>query len=174
VLLGTLLGLALCGRALWRAPAGTSSSGGGLLFPVPGGSREGLAGGFMARRGEDRHAAVDILAPRGTPVLAVCDGTLERLSTSSRGGRGLYLRARSGGLCYYYAHLDRYSTGLGPGLTVYRGQVLGYVGSSGNAPADAPHLHLAVLRTEGGQPCAGGTPVDPYPLLARSHRPTRP
>jgi murein DD-endopeptidase MepM/ murein hydrolase activator NlpD len=116
-------------------------------------------------RGARRHGAVDIFAPRGTPVLAVSDGTLERLSQGGQGGLALYQRAASGDRCYYYAHLDRYAGGLTPGLALSRGQPLGAVGSTGNADASSPHLHFAVLERGKGQSCTQGTPVDPFPLL---------
>jgi murein DD-endopeptidase MepM/ murein hydrolase activator NlpD len=186
VTLGLLLGLGLCGVALWRSPGSGSRAAGSahgsaptspegrLLFPLPGDSRRDLSGDFRARRGSRRHEAVDIFAPRGTPVLAVAGGILERLSSSDRGGHGLYLRAAEGGWCFYYAHLERYAPGLAGGRRLARGQLLGYVGSSGNARVDAPHLHFAVLRIEDDEGCAGGEPIDPSPLLAGADRPTVP
>ncbi len=137
-----------------------------LLFPVPDGSRELLEGGFREQRGDRRHQAVDIPAPRGSQVLAVSDGTLERLSNSELGGVGLYLRGASGDRCYYYAHLARYAPELADGQPLTRGQLLGYVGTTGNAPPTAPHLHLAVHSVGAEQSCSEGEPVDPYPLLS--------
>jgi murein DD-endopeptidase MepM/ murein hydrolase activator NlpD len=142
-----------------------ASSASALLFPVPGGSRQLLEDGFEERRGERRHQAVDIPAPRGSEALAVSDGTLERLSNSELGGLGLYLRDRAHGRCYYYAHLDGYAPELEEGQPVTRGQLLGYVGTTGNAPESAPHLHLAVRAVGPDQACAEGEPIDPHALL---------
>jgi murein DD-endopeptidase MepM/ murein hydrolase activator NlpD len=148
-----------------RSASQTRSSSGLLLFPVLGGSRTQVVSGFEDRRGARQHNAVDIRATRGTPVVAVDDGTLEQLSNNGRGGLGLYLRSVSGARCYYYAHLDRYADGLTLGQALIRGQLIGYVGSTGNAADDAPHLHFAVFRLEPEQRCARGTPIDPRPLL---------
>jgi murein DD-endopeptidase MepM/ murein hydrolase activator NlpD len=175
LLLGSMLSVFLFGFLIWnqrprrygidRAASQTRSSSGLLLFPVLGGSRAQVVSGFEDRRGTRQHNAVDIHAKRGTPVVAVDDGTLEQLSNNGQGGLGLYLRSVSSAHCYYYAHLDRYANGLKLGQALIRGQLIGYVGSTGNADDDAPHLHFAVFRLETEQRCARGTPIDPQPLL---------
>jgi murein DD-endopeptidase MepM/ murein hydrolase activator NlpD len=175
LLLGTALSVWLFSLVLWRSkqdarraspPLKTATrSSSRLLFPVPSGSRSGLESGFAERRGARRHEAVDIHADRGAPVLAVSDGTLERLSNSSQGGKGLYHRSVTGEWCYYYAHLERYAAGLSRGQRLTRGQLLGHVGSTGNASENAPHLHFAVFRLAAAQNCSEGRPVDPFPLL---------
>jgi murein DD-endopeptidase MepM/ murein hydrolase activator NlpD len=176
LLLGAFLSVSLFGLVLWRTkqggrgtrpPSATTSARSSirLLFPVPSGSRSGLESGFTERRGTRRHEAVDIHAERGAPVLAVSDGKLERMSNNRQGGKGLYQRSPTGALCYYYAHLERYANGLSPGQPLTRGQLLGYVGSTGNASENAPHLHFAVFRLAAGQSCSDGQAIDPYPLF---------
>ena len=120
-----------------------------------------------ARDGERRHEALDIMAPAGTPVLAVADGHVEKLFDSERGGLTVYQFEPTGRWCYYYAHLQSYAPGLVEGAEVKRGQVLGYVGSTGNAAPSAPHLHFAVFALGPERQWWVGTPVNPYPLLAR-------
>lgn len=116
--------------------------------------------------GERRHEAVDIMAPRGTPVLAVRSGTIAKLFTSDAGGLTIYQFDANEEHCFYYAHLDRYAEGLREGLLVKQGTVIAYVGSSGNADPSAPHLHFAVYELgPEKQWYTGNTPVNPFPLL---------
>lgn len=137
-----------------------------LLLPVRDASPADLSDTFRDRReGVRRHEAIDILAPWGTPVLATDDGIINRLFTSERGGIGLYLLDRGRDRCYYYAHLARYARGIREHRRVTRGEVLGYVGSTGNAREDAPHLHFAVYHVSEDGACSSGTPIDPFPLL---------
>jgi murein DD-endopeptidase MepM/ murein hydrolase activator NlpD len=117
------------------------------------------------------HEALDVMAPRGTPVLAVDEGRLVKLFTSVPGGLTLYQFDPSGRYAYYYAHLDRYADGLREGMTLQRGQLVGYVGSTGNANPDAPHLHFAIFRLGPERQWWKGTAVNPYPLLAKAQRP---
>jgi murein DD-endopeptidase MepM/ murein hydrolase activator NlpD len=122
---------------------------GSLRIPVLGVARASLpSGDFEATRGDGaaRHEAIDIAAPRGTPVVAVEDGTIAKLFLSEAGGRTVYQFDPSGRLVYYYAHLDAYAPDLAEGRPVVRGQPLGVVGTTGNAPDDAPHLHFAIHR----------------------------
>lgn len=133
-----------------------------LLVPVRGVSRSELRDTFDERRGDRRHEALDILAPRGTPVMAVADGHVEKLFTSLPGGLTIYHFDPTGTHCYYYAHLDRYAGGLREGQQVRRGQVLGYVGTTGNAPKDTPHLHFAVFRLGPEKRWWDGEPVNPF------------
>ena len=121
-----------------------------------------------SRGGERRHEATDIVAPRGTPVLAVDDGTVIKLFMSVPGGRTIYLFDSADRYCYYYAHLDGYEAHLAEGLRVRRGQVIGYVGTTGNAPASSPHLHFGITEIGADKKWWGGKPIDPYPLLRAS------
>ena len=103
---------------------------------------------FLARRGRQRqHHAIDLPAPRGTPVLAVADGFLERLGHDKRGGKVVYLRDTSGKYTFFYAHLSRHEKGLKPGDRVVKGQRLGDVGATGHV-IGGPHLHFAIFRDE--------------------------
>lgn len=138
----------------------------GLVVPVAGVSVAQLADTFDdARGGERRHEALDIMAPAGTPVLAVADGHVEKLFDSDRGGLTIYQFEPSGRYAYYYAHLQRYAPGLAEGQALRRGQVIGYVGSTGNADPAAPHLHFAIFLLGPEREWWRGTPVNPYPLL---------
>jgi murein DD-endopeptidase MepM/ murein hydrolase activator NlpD len=121
---------------------------------------------FTQSRGTGRlHDAIDIMAARGTPVLAVADGRVAKLFTSKPGGLTVYQFDGEEKLAYYYAHLDRYADGLAEGRVLKRGEVLGYVGSTGNASPDAPHLHFAVMVLGPEKHWWQGTAVNPYPLL---------
>jgi peptidoglycan LD-endopeptidase LytH len=108
---------------------------------------------------------MDVLAPRNTPVLAVEDGTVARLFLSEAGGITIYQFDPSDTYVYYYAHLERYADGLKEGAPVERGQVIGHVGTTGNAPRDTPHLHFAIFRMAGEKKWWQGTAIDPYAVL---------
>jgi len=136
-----------------------------LLVPVEGVSRSDLRQSFTESRNGREHAAIDILALRHTPVRAVAAGRVAKLYASARGGLTIYQFDASERYCYYYAHLERYAEGLEEGLTVERGQLIGYVGTSGNAPPDTPHLHFAIFAMGPGKRWWEGTPIDPYPVL---------
>lgn len=137
-----------------------------LEMPVLGASRDALRASFdEARSGSRTHEAIDILAPRGTPVVAVEDGIIAKLFLSDAGGITVYLFDPTTRYVYYYAHLDRYADGLADGAAIRRGQVLGYVGVSGNAPKDTPHLHFAIFKLTESRKWWQGTPVDPYRVL---------
>jgi len=137
-----------------------------LLIPVDGVKADQLTRQFSdTRGGSRRHEALDILAPRGTPVRAVEDGTIARLFFSKAGGITIYQFDPSGIFCYYYAHLERYADGLREGQPVSKGQLLGYVGTSGNAPKNTPHLHFAIFRLTEEKRWWEGTPIDPYEVL---------
>jgi murein DD-endopeptidase MepM/ murein hydrolase activator NlpD len=118
-----------------------------------------------ARSGGREHEALDILAPRNTPVVAVEDGTVAKLFVSKAGGNTVYQFDPAREYSYYYAHLERYADGVKEGDPVRRGQVLGYVGTSGNAPKDTPHLHFAVFRLTPEKHWWEGTPIDPFDIL---------
>jgi murein DD-endopeptidase MepM/ murein hydrolase activator NlpD len=137
-----------------------------LLIPVQGVPADKLVRSYHeARNGGREHEALDILAPRNTPVVAVEDGTVAKLFFSKAGGNTIYQFDPGMAYSYYYAHLDRYADGLKEGTQVYRGQVIGYVGTSGNAPKDTPHLHFAVFRLTADKHWWEGTPIDPYDIL---------
>lgn len=138
-----------------------------LTIPVVGVKAEELLDTFSESRGERRHDALDIPAPRGTPVIAATDGRVLRLFTSERGGLMIYTADASERFVLMYAHLDSYEGGLGDGSPLRRGQVIGYVGTTGNAPPNVPHLHFAIARSTDVSRWWEGTPVDPLPLLRR-------
>jgi murein DD-endopeptidase MepM/ murein hydrolase activator NlpD len=117
------------------------------------------------RGGTHRHDATDIMAARGTAVLAVNDGTIVKLFLSKPGGNTIYQFDPSNEYCYYYAHLDHYASSLAEGKLVHRGEVIGYVGSTGNANTQNPHLHFEIHRLDSEKRWYHGTPINPYPYL---------
>jgi peptidoglycan LD-endopeptidase LytH len=137
----------------------------GLDFPVAGVPRT-MTDSFDDPRGLlRRHHAVDIMAPRGSPVRAVDSGTVVKLASGGAGGTTIYQFDEAEVYCYYYAHLQGYASGLHEGQKVARGELIGYVGTTGNAPENAPHLHFAIARLDERKEWWNGTPVNPYPLL---------
>ena len=137
-----------------------------LFFPVPGVDSTRLDDSFDAPRdGGRKHNAIDIMAPRGTPVLSVQDGRILRLSTSANGGITLYAVDLDEQFVYYYAHLDHYHQSVYAGRPLLRGDTIGYVGTTGNAPKDTPHLHFQVMRMPADRKFWNGEPINPYPLL---------
>ena len=136
-----------------------------LTIPVAGVDEHDLRDTFADARGSRRHEALDIMAPRHTPVRAVEDGRIVKLFTSAAGGLTIYMFDPTETYTYYYAHLDRYAKGVKEGQEVQRGQVIGYVGSTGNASADAPHLHFAIFRMTAERKWWEGEPINPYPVL---------
>lgn len=140
---------------------------GSLVIPVAGvkpGQLENTWGD--ARGGGTRtHNAIDIMAPRGTPVMAAAPGTVEKLFDSRNGGLTVYVRSGDQARVYYYAHLDSYRPGLVEGQRLNTGDVLGAVGSTGSASDTAPHLHFEVKEMGPGEKWYQGREVNPYPLL---------
>lgn len=137
-----------------------------LLLPVQGIRQDQLLNTFDDARGEGRvHEAIDIMAPRNTPVVAVEAGRIAKLFASDRGGLTIYQFDPTETYSYYYAHLERYAPGLDEGDQVARGQLLGYVGSSGNAGPNNPHLHFAIFKLDEEKKWWKGTPVNPYQVL---------
>jgi murein DD-endopeptidase MepM/ murein hydrolase activator NlpD len=138
-----------------------------LTMPVEGIDPSTIHDSFDEMRGGDtrRHDALDILAPRGTNVIATDDGTVKKLFTSVAGGLTVYQYDPDQRYCYYYAHLDAYAMGLHEGQTLKRGDLIGYVGTTGNAPKDTPHLHFAVIKLDPDRRWWTGTAINPYPLL---------
>lgn len=141
----------------------------GLAIPVAGVQQDELIDTFTQARagGARRHDAIDIMAPAGTPVVAAAPGTVEKLYVSEGGG-GItaYVRSPDGRWNYYYAHLRSYAPGLREGQTVQRGQLIGRVGSTGNANPEGPHLHFAIKQMAPGEKWHQGRAINPYPLLA--------
>jgi len=135
-----------------------------LRLPIEEANAEAMAGDFAEKRdaGGRAHEAVDILAPRNTPIHAVENGVIAKLFASKAGGTTIYQFDPSERFCYYYAHLERYAEGLAEGQHVARGQVIGYVGTSGNAPPNTPHLHFAIFELNADRRWWEGTPLDPY------------
>jgi len=137
-----------------------------LDVPVQGLSREKLRDTYAEARGQRVHEALDIRAPRGTPVLSAADGKLMRLFNSKTGGLMVYASDPTDRFVLLYGHLDRYADGMRDGMPLKRGQVIGYVGTTGNAPIGTPHLHFGILRGRPSARWSRGTPVNPYVLLA--------
>ena len=156
-------------------PAGAISVGSvtvgpaGLAVPVAGVKPRDLVDTFtQARAGGARvHDAIDIMAAQGTPVVAAATGRVEKLFFSQGGGGiSAYVRSDDGRWSYYYAHLSAYAPGLHEGQRLLRGAPVGYVGYTGNASPEGPHLHFAINAMAPGEKWYNGTPVNPYPLLA--------
>jgi murein DD-endopeptidase MepM/ murein hydrolase activator NlpD len=136
-----------------------------LEIPVEGVEDEALYDSFSDARGARTHHAIDIMADRGTPVRAVEDGTITKLFNSAAGGLSIYQFDPSQSYCYYYAHLDSYAGTLKEGMPVKQGDIIGYVGSTGNASKDAPHLHFAIFQLTSEKQWWKGDPINPYPIL---------
>ncbi len=136
-----------------------------LLVPVAGVDPKTIVDTFDDVRSGHKHEALDIPAPRDTPVLAAAEGNVVKLFTSKEGGLTVYQFDDSRTYCYYYAHLDHYASGLREGTLLRPGQVLGYVGSTGNASAEAPHLHFAVFQLGADKSWWHGKPLDPLPMI---------
>jgi murein DD-endopeptidase MepM/ murein hydrolase activator NlpD len=140
-----------------------------LMIPVKGITAKALRDNFdETRGGTRRHEALDIMAARGTPVFAVDDGRVAKLFHSAAGGITIYQFDPDERYAYYYAHLDAYAKGLVEGMVVRRGDVVGYVGSTGNAPANAPHLHFTIFKLGPDKKWWKGTAVNPYPYLTEA------
>ena len=147
----------------------------GIVIPVAGAVMSQLHDAFdEARDGGRTHRALDIMAPRGTPVIAADGGRILRISVSTLGGNTVYATDPLGRVVYYYAHLDAYQPGLTQGALVTRGDTLGFVGTTGNAPKDTPHLHFQVMRMPADGKYWDGDPINPYPLILLTHDSARP
>jgi murein DD-endopeptidase MepM/ murein hydrolase activator NlpD len=139
-----------------------------LIIPVQGIAAAQLQDVFHdPRSGGRRHEAIDIMAPRGTPVLAVEAGRIVKLFESAQGGLTVYQFDALDELAYYYAHLDRYADGLAEGQSVAQGEVIGFVGHSGNASPSAPHLHFAIFQLGAERRWWQGEAINPYSHLVR-------
>ena len=153
------------GDAPEATPAELRALADALIMPVTGVALTQLVGSFDHARGVRRHDALDIPAPRGTPVVSATGGRLMKLHTSEFGGLMVYATEERERFILLYAHLDRYANGLTEGMPLRRGQILGYVGTTGNAPPNVPHLHFGIARVADVEEWWKGTPVDPFPLL---------
>ena len=137
-----------------------------LTLPVKGAQPTDVHDMFNEKRGSSRrHEAIDMLAPRNTPVIAVEDGTIARLFFSEAGGITIYQADPTNTYIYYYAHLEKYADGLKEEQKIKRGDLLGYVGTSGNAPRDTPHLHFAIFKMDDKKQWWQGTALNPFQVL---------
>jgi murein DD-endopeptidase MepM/ murein hydrolase activator NlpD len=143
-----------------------------LIIPVAGGRLNDLHDSFSAARSGGRvHRAIDIMSPRGTPVLAASDGEIVRVGRNRLGGKIIYQLSADKKMVFYYAHLDRYANGLSVGNYVKQGDIIGFVGNTGNAGPGNYHLHFSILTvTDPSNPKKlwKGGPINPYPLLRRT------
>lgn len=140
----------------------------GLIIPVAGVTSEQLLDTFSAARGDGRvHDAIDIIAPKGTPVLAVAAGKILRLFQSKAGGTTIYQLSGDEKFIYYYAHLERYADGLYEGGFVVQGQTIAYIGDTGNAGTGNYHLHFSIAMTSDPKRWWEGVYLNPYPLLRK-------
>ncbi len=140
-----------------------------LMVPVQGVARSQLRDTYSAPRSGGRaHLALDILAPKGTRVVAADDGIILRITRNELGGKVIYMTDPARRFVYYYAHLDEWKYGLAEGQRVRRGQLLGTVGTTGNAPADTPHLHFQLMRMGAAERYWSGEPINPIPYLRRT------
>lgn len=139
-----------------------------LMVPVAGKTILDVDDTFdHGRSGERIHRAVDVLAPRGTPVVSADEATVLAIKQNGLGGKVVYCTDPSRQLVYYYAHLDRYADGLREGQRLAQGELIGYVGTTGNAPANVPHLHFQVMRLDDPARYWEGTPLNPRPYFIR-------
>jgi murein DD-endopeptidase MepM/ murein hydrolase activator NlpD len=143
-----------------------------LLIPVQGVGSGQLQDTFSDARSEGRvHDAIDIMAPRGAPVLAAADGRIVKLFQSVKGGTTIYqLASADERLVFYYAHLERYADGLTEGHVARRGEIIGYVGDTGNAGPGNTHLHFQIYRVADPKHFWTGENINPYPLLRNAER----
>lgn len=166
------IGVAAAGDTVAVAPtlAELAALRAALVVPVQGVPRDRLVRSFSDARGTRTHHALDIPAPRGTPVLSATGGRLLKLFDSEAGGLMVYAADSSGRFVLLYSHLDAYAPGLTEGMPLRRGQPLGTVGTTGNAPPGVPHLHFGIARTRDVEQWWRGLPVDPYALLRERER----
>src|ERR1700754_668381 len=157
-------------QAVGERPVAPNVAGAALIIPVQGVRADQLSDTWGQSRGAGtrEHHAIDIMAPRGTPVLAAAGGTVEKIFESANGGHTIYVRTPDGNTIHYYAHLDSY--GVAEKQVVQQGQQIATVGNTGSAAGGAPHLHFEIKVMQPGEAWWQGTNVNPYPLLARVAR----
>ncbi len=143
-----------------------------LMVPVAGADMSKVDDTFFDARdgGERVHRAIDILAPRGTPILSADDGRILRMSNNALGGITMYTVDPANRIVYYYAHMDHYNDAMSPGRAIVRGDTLGFVGTTGNAPKNLPHLHFQIMRWPSDGKYWNGEPIDPFDLLGGVRR----
>jgi peptidoglycan LD-endopeptidase LytH len=146
-------------------PTSTAETPLALMVPVEGVAPDRVPDTFNAARGDRTHRAIDILAMRGTPVIAVTDGYVYRIRETGPGGRAVYATDSSRHWMFYYAHLDTFRPGLSEGAKLTQGEVIGYVGTTGNAPPDTPHLHFQLMRARFDSRWWDGDALDPRPYF---------
>jgi murein DD-endopeptidase MepM/ murein hydrolase activator NlpD len=141
----------------------------GVGIPVAGVTPDRLNDTWGQARadGAREHHAIDIMAPRGTPVVAAAAGRIEKLFESKAGGHTIYIRRVDPAWIDYYAHLDTYAADLREGSAIKAGQQIGTVGSTGDADPGAPHLHYEIKQMMPGEKWWQGTNINPYPILHR-------
>jgi murein DD-endopeptidase MepM/ murein hydrolase activator NlpD len=163
LLLGIAVSALVTGRTVAVPPLVISE--GAILIPVAGIAKAALRDDFDNIHSGHPHHAIDIRAPRGTPVLAAVDGTIRKLFESRAGGLTIYEFDLATERSYYYAHLDSYASDVTEGMHVRQGDVIGYVGTTGNAPPETPHLHFAISVLPANKAWSKGEAIDPYPIL---------
>ena len=137
-----------------------------LIIPVAGVRPDQLLDTFDDARSEGRvHDAIDIMAAAETPVIAAADGKILKLFHSDKGGTTIYQLSANQELVFYYAHLSRYADGLAEGNIVKQGEVIAYVGDTGNAGPGNYHLHFSIATVTDPKRYWEGTNINPYPLL---------
>ena len=142
-----------------------------LIIPVAGVRPDQLIDTYDDARSEGRlHDAIDIMAPAGTPVLAATSGKILRLFQSDKGGITIYQLSADENTVYYYAHLQSYAAGLSEGSVVRQGDVIAYVGDTGNAGVGNYHLHFSISAVSDPKRYWEGTNINPYPLLRSTVR----
>jgi murein DD-endopeptidase MepM/ murein hydrolase activator NlpD len=145
-----------------------------MLMPVAGATMDRVEDSFSEPRDGGRvHRAIDILAPRGTPVLSADDGQVLRMSTSGLGGIAIFAKDANGRMVYYYAHMDRFHSTMAEGRELSKGDTIGFVGTTGNAPKNTPHLHFQVMRMPADGRYWDGDPINPFSLLIESEKAAR-
>jgi len=149
-----------------RRPQASIAPGASLTIPVRGIRPEQLRDSYEDARTGHVHHAIDIMAPGGSAVVAAADGTILKLRAGGNGGITIYQLDPDGRTLYYYAHLQRYTAGLREGMSVWRGQVIAYVGDTGNAGAGNYHLHFSVGTLANPRRWWESENVNPFPMLA--------
>ncbi len=141
----------------------------GLIIPVAGVRASELRDTFNEARAEGRtHNAIDIVAPQGTPVLAAANGEIVKFFLSERGGNTIYQMSEDRKYVFYYAHLESYAAGLAQGHQARQGEVIGYVGDTGNAGAGNYHLHFSIWLVTDPKSYWDGININPYPILRQA------